>query len=214
MLVTPGVSLLGARAAEARKRLVQQAGVFPESLELAVVEVGADLVRQGGGMDAGVGGDSAGLVDEEVDAEVPGDMGRPRGGLQEVKDRVRLGAVDVDFVEDGKGGAVGAPSKGQNLAGRRGFLVAKVVAGKGENLQARLTPSLVEVDEGSVVGVGEASEGRDVGDERDLAAVPREVDDVAERRRRREVVERRRRRHRRSGDAAARSSARREHVPG
>mmetsp|Transcript_29808 Transcript_29808/g.96162 ORF Transcript_29808/g.96162 Transcript_29808/m.96162 type:complete len:257 (-) Transcript_29808:27-797(-) len=157
-------------------------------LGCVVVEFVAYEVGELAGVDAGVGGDVAGLGDEEVGAEVPGDGVGVGRGLEEFVDEGSVVAVDVgNLVHEGRADAVGLPHGGGDLGRREGLLAAEGVAGEEQDLEVR--EGRGKGGHRPVVRRRVASLRGDVRHEGDLASKAREVQDPPIGRRYFQIVE-------------------------
>lgn len=120
-----------------------------ESKDTAEAQVesglGAEELFDGGGEGCGGGTRSETLHGDAVAVdqkfrEVPFDFFGAKdsrfASLEKLEERVRMGAVDFNFVEDGKADAVVALAESADFGGGAGLLRSKLIAGKAENDEA------------------------------------------------------------------------------
>lgn len=118
------------------------------------------------------------LVDEEF-CEVPGNnlgllfVGIPQRTIraQESVNRVCVGPVHIDLCEEGELGVITITRKGLDFGLVARFLVHKLIAGEGENLESSLAILRVKLHHLTVVLVGQTSVRRHVDDHDALFAL-------------------------------------------
>lgn len=131
--------------------------------------------RSGIGRWAEAGDDVAAAVGEEL-GEVPfdavdSDEAEDAGLLtaEELVERMGAGAVDIDLGEDGKGDAVIFAAEVADLFGGTGLLVAELVGGEAEDIEAAVFIGAIEEFEAGVLR-REAALAGGIDDEQDAAA--------------------------------------------
>lgn len=127
--------------------------------KIVALELRANSVRQRGRVDPRVCVNTAILVNKEIYTEIPVDICRFRHRLQEMKDRVRVRPVHIDFFENRKVGIVSRFGEFGHLSARVRLLITELIAGESQNFELpTVGHRLVHMNECPIVGICIASE--------------------------------------------------------